>query len=237
MHRCGALLPFCGFAGTRFVSSFALMRCFIFFLLAFGAAAAAKPLNLFNGRDLTGLELVASPSTDIATVCHVADGGVLSISGTPVGYLLAAGSFENYKLHVEYRWPANAARNSNSGILIHIASGPVDRKTWPVCFQIQTKIGRAGDLLPMAGAKFAEPLSSAPGAGTPQLERFGMLAEKTPGEWNSVDVVCRDGEVQVSINGILENSVTQCEPHAGRIGLQLEGFPFEVRNLRLTRLR
>ena len=179
------------------------MRRFILFLLAFGTAAAAKPINLFNGRDLTGLELVTASAADIATVCHVADGGVLSISGTPVGYLQTEGAFENYRLHVEYRWPADAAKNSNSGILVHIASGPLDRNTWPVCFQIQTRIGRAGDLLPMAGARFAEPLSSAADAQTPQLERFGMSAEKPPGQWNSVDIVCRNGEIQVSINGVL----------------------------------
>ena len=212
------------------------MRHFLLYLLSLGAAVAASPINLFNGKDLTGLELVATPATDVATACHVADGGVLAISGKPIGYLLAAGSYENYKLHVEYRWPAEAAKNSNSGVLVHIASGPVDRNTWPLCFQIQTKMGRAGDLLPMAGAKFAEPLSSPPGAKTPQLERAGVAAEKAPGEWNSVDLVCRDGVIQVTINGVSENHVTQCEPHAGRIGLQLEGVPFEIRNFQLTRL-
>ena len=88
----------------------------------------------------------------------------------------------------------------------------------------------------MAGAAFAEPLSSAPGARTPQLERLGVAAEKALGEWNSVDIVCRDGAIRVTINGVFENRVTGCDPHAGRVGLQLEGFPFEVRNVRLTPL-
>jgi hypothetical protein len=213
-----------------------MMRQLLLFLISLSTASAV-PVSLFNGRDLTGLELIVSPSADISTVCHIAEGGVLAISGKPVGYLLAAGSFENYKLHVEYRWPVDAARNCNSGVLVHIASGPVDRNIWPVCFQIQTKMNRAGDLLPMAGAKFAELLSSAPDAKTPQLERLGLLAEKPPGEWNSVDIVCRNGAIQVSINGVFENQVTQCEPHAGQIGIQLEGFPFEIRHLRLTPLK
>ena len=213
------------------------MRHVLLFLLTLGTAGAAVPTGLFNGRDLSGLELVTTHAADIAAVCHVTDGGVLAVAGKPVGYLLAAGSYENYQLHLEYRWPADAAKNSNGGVLVHIASGPVDRNTWPVSFQVQTKIGRAGDLLPMAGAKFAEPLSSAPGAKTPQLERLGMLAEKTPGEWNTIDIVCRDRAIQVSINGVFENRVTQCEPHAGRIGIQLEGFPFELRNFRITPLR
>jgi hypothetical protein len=212
------------------------MRYFVLFLLELGTAGAAVPTDLFNGRDLTGLELVTTPAVDVAAVCHVADGGVLAIAGKPVGYLLAPGSYQNYTLHIEYRWPVDAAKDSNSGVLVHVASGPFDRNTWPVCFQIQTKMGRAGDLLPMAGAAFAEPLSSAPGVRMPQLERLGLAAEKALGEWNSVDIVCRDGAIRVTINGVFENRVTGCDPHAGRVGLQLEGFPFEVRNVRLTPL-
>jgi hypothetical protein len=212
------------------------MRRFIVFLLTSVFASAASPVALFNGKDLTGWELVTSSAGDIATSCHVADGGMLAVTGKPVGYLLAPGSYTNYRLHLEYRWPADAAKNSNSGVLVHVSSGPVDRKTWPVCFQVQTKINRAGDLLPMAGAKFAETLSSEPGAATPQLEHLGLVSEKALGEWNSVDVVCRGRTIQVRINDIIQNGVSRCDPHAGRIGIQLEGFPFELRNLQLTPL-
>ena len=212
------------------------MRRFILFLFTCGVLSAATPMDLFNGKDLTGWELVTTPAADIATSCRVTNGGVLAVSGKPVGYLLAAGSFANYRLHVEYRWPADAAKNSNSGVLVHIASGPVAPQPWPVCFQIQTKINRAGDLLPMAGARFAETLSSDPSAATPQLEHLGLVSEKALGEWNSVDVFCRGGTIQVSINGIFQNKVTHCTERAGRIGIQLEGFPFELRNLRLTPL-
>jgi hypothetical protein len=213
-----------------------MMRHLLLYLLALGTAAAAVPTELYNGKDLTGLELVTIPAADIATVCHVTDGGVLAISGKPVGYLLAAGSYENYSLHVEYRWPKDAPKNSNSGVLVHIASGPIDRNTWPLCFQIQTKMSRAGDLLPMAGAKFAEPLTSPPGAKTQQLDRLGVMADNAPGEWNTIDVVCRNSTIRVTVNDVVENRVTNCEPHAGKIGLQLEGLPFELRIFRITPL-
>jgi subtilisin family serine protease len=178
-----------------------------------------------------------SPSpTDIKTVCTVRPDGVLAVAGKPVGYLVTTGSYENYRLHVEYRWPADAARNSNSGVLVHVASGPVDRNTWPLCFQVQTNVTRAGDLLPMAGAKFTESLSTAPGARTPQLDRRQPDSEKPLGEWNSLDIVCRDGVIECTINGVLQNRVTGGKPCAGRIGLQLEGFPYEIRNFHLTRV-
>jgi subtilisin family serine protease len=212
------------------------MRHFIVLILMCVTAGAVAPVDLFNGRDLAGWELVANPATDISLACQVIDGGVLAVTGRPVGYLLAAGSHENYRLHIEYRWPADAARNSNSGVLVHIASGPIDRNIWPVSYQIQMKIDRAGDLLPMAGAKFAEALSSAPEAVTPQLDHVGLVSEKALGGWNSVDVVCRGGTIQVSINGVFQNKITHCTQRTGRIGIQLEGFPFELRNLRLTPL-
>jgi hypothetical protein len=88
----------------------------------------------------------------------------------------------------------------------------------------------------MAGAKFSEPLSSAPGAKTPQLDHRNPGSEKAVGEWNAVDIVCRRSEIEVRINGVLQNKVTNSEPRAGRIGIQLEGVPYELRNLRLTPL-
>ena len=98
----------------------------------------------------------------IATVCQVAADGSVAVAGKPIGYLLADGSYKNYQLHVEWRWPADAVKASNSGILVHIGSGPIDRNTWPLCFQVQTKTTRAGDIIPMAGAKFAKALSTPP---------------------------------------------------------------------------
>lgn len=224
----------CRFAELHFLSPLPEMRLPTLFLLTCGIAGASVPVDLFNGRDLTGWELAAAPATDIAAVCHAADGGVLAVSGTPEGCLLAAGSYENYQLHVEYRWPAAAARNSAGGVLVHVAPGPADGNPWPVSFKIQMKICRAGDLLPIAGAKFAETPSSAPGAQTPQLDHLGLMSEKALGAWNSINVVCRGQTIEVSINGVFQNRITHCEPHAGRVGIQLEGFPFELRNLRLT---
>jgi hypothetical protein len=216
------------------------MRCLALLPLVlsiFGAALTAAPAtDLWNGGDLTGWEFVSPSPADIKTVCIIKPAGVLAVAGKPVGYFVTTGSHENYQLHVEYRWPADAVKNSNSGVLVHVASGPIDRNTWPLCFQVQTKITRAGDLLPMAGAKFAEPLSTAPGARTPQLERRQPDSEKPLGEWNSIDIVCRGDTLEVSVNGVVQNKVTSCEPHAGKIGIQCEGFPYELRNLRLTPL-
>src|SRR6185369_4489547 len=102
------------------------------------------------------------------------------------------------------------------------------------CFQAQMKLTRAGDLLPMNGGKFAEKLTTPPDAKTPQLDRSNPAdPEKPLGEWNSYDIVCRGDTIEVSVNGVLENKITRCEPATGRIGIQLEGTPFELRNVRI----
>ena len=210
-----------------------------FFALGNATLRAVEPAGskeLFNGKDLSGWSLVTNPSADIAAVCHVTAEGALAVAGKPVGYLLADGTYANYRLHAEWRWPADAAKSSNSGFLVFIGSGPIDRKTWPLCFQVQTKLNRAGDLLPMAGATFAEPLSTKPGAMTPQLDRRQPSSEKPLGEWNECDITCRDGSIECTVNGVLQNRVTGCHPATGQIGIQLEGTPYELRNIKLTPL-
>ena len=209
-------------------------------LVMFAAVTRAESpkttVELFNGKDLAGWEYVTSPAADIATVCAVKPDGILAVAGKPVGFLATTVSYEDYHLHVEYRWPASAAKNSNGGLLLHIASGPKDR-AWPLSFQVQMKTTRMGDLLPMAGGTLAEKLSTPPGAATPILNRMREDTEKPLGEWNSCDIVCRGDVIEVTINGIPQNRVTKCAPAAGKICFQLEGMPYEVRNVRIAPLR
>lgn len=197
-----------------------------------------KTVELFNGHDLTGWEIVTLPTAKVEATpsWRYTTSGVLVVAGKPMSYLATKESHKNYRLHVEWRWPADAAKNSNSGILLHIASGPTNNSAWPVCFQMQLKPTRAGDMLPMADAKFAEKLTTAPGAKTPQLDRLAADSEKPLGEWNACDILCVDDTLEVRVNGVLQNKVTKLSPSSGRIGLQLEGTPYEVRNVRLSSL-
>ena len=216
------------------------MKCFLFALALLATSGRAETpkntIDLLHAGDLTAWELVATPATDITAVCTYKADGSLAIAGKPVSFLATNTTYDNYQLHVEWRWPANAATNSNSGVLLHIASGPANGSAWPVCFQMQMKLARAGDMLPMARAKFAEKLSTPPDAKTPQLDRAADSSEKPLGEWNTCDIVCRGDTIEVTINGVRQNKITQCAPAAGKIGFQLEGTPFELRNVRLAPL-
>ncbi len=210
---------------------FSLLRCFVMLVLVGGSTTAAE---LFNGRDFAGWEFVTNPAMEIDNVCKNFPEGVISAAGRPIGFIATKAIFKNYRLHAEWRW---TDKPGNGGILIHISSGPKDR-AWPLCLQIQTKNKNVGDLLPMAGARFAEPLTSEPSAKTPIKARTGSVdSEKPVGEWNSCDILCQNETVEVTINGVLQNKITNAMPHSGRVGFQFEGTPFQIRNVTLTLLK
>jgi hypothetical protein len=202
--------------------------CSILFVAAVAANASAG--DLFNGRDFSGWELATTPAASFDTVAAMRPDGVIAVAGNPAGFFATVASYRNYRLHAEWRW---SGKPGNAGVLLHISPGPMDR-VWPLSLQVQTKHGSAGDLLPMAGASFAEPLTSAAGAPVRIKARMAADSEKPAGEWNSCDIVARDGTVQVSINGVLQNTASKVEPHEGRIGFQLEGAPYELRRVTLT---
>jgi len=199
--------------------------CAALLLVAGGASAA----DMFNGRDFSGWELRTDPAASVASVFSVQPGGVITSAGKPLGFLATTASYRNYKLHVEWRWPG---KTGNGGVLLHISEGPMDR-VWPLSQQVQTKFGNAGDLLPMANASFTEALT---GDKPPVKAHIAADSERPAGEWNSADIVSRDGSIEVTVNGVLQNRVTGAKPSEGHIGFQLEGTPYELRNIQLTPL-
>ncbi|XLZ72778.1 DUF1080 domain-containing protein [Massilia sp. SR12] len=193
-------------------------------LAAAGCASAGDLL-----KDLSAWQLRAAPAAALASAISVQPDGVVAVAGTPSGFLATTASYRNYRLHVEWRWPGKAG---NAGVLLHISEGAMDR-VWPLSIQVQTKAGSVGDLLPMAGASFSEALTG----DKPALKaRTGASAERPAGEWNSADIVARDGVIEVSVNGVLQNRVTGAAPSEGRIGFQLEGTPYELRGVTLAPL-
>ena len=193
------------------------------------AAAEERPLLNDAVKDV---EIVTSPAAELSAAWSPGADGVIAVAGKPSGFIATRASYTNYRLHVEWRW---TGKPGNGGVLLHIASGPKD-KVWPLSQQVQTKIGNVGDLLPMAGATFDQPLTTAPGAYPPIKARTAPDSEKPAGEWNSMDVTCRDGVIDVVINGVAQNHVSGAKPASGPIGFQLEGAPYALRNLRIQTL-
>jgi hypothetical protein len=206
--------------------------CAVLLLLGTIAQAQAQERALFNGRDFAGWELRTEQPAVLTDVVAMLPGGAIAVSGRPAGFIATTASYGNYRLHMEWRWPG---KTGNAGVLLHISPGPMDR-VWPLSLQVQTKHGSVGDLLPMAGAQFAEPPTTGAGAKPIIKARLARDSERPAGEWNSVDILARNGTVEVAVNGVPQNRITQAEPRQGRIGFQLEEAAYELRNARIEQL-
>ena len=198
-----------------------------------GAITPTKRVSLFDGKDLSGWRPVLSdPKVDPRKVWSVRN-GVLRCEGKPTGYLRTVRAYDNYRLHVEWRWPQTAA---NSGVLLHI-SGP--DKVWPRCIESQLHAGDAGDFVLMGGTGIT--IDGVPKQDTSKafviLSKKHPSSEATPGLWNSYDIVCYKGTIECTVNGVLQNKGEQATDTAGWIGLQSEGGPVEFRNIRLEPVR
>lgn len=183
-------------------------------------------VRLFNGTDLTNWVFqLKDPAVNPSTVFSVRD-GVIHITGNPFGYMRTKDSFSNYKLHVEWRWPAEP---TNSGVFVN--AQPPDG-IWIKCIECQLQAGNAGDFVCMNGADMNEHSDKSKMV----VKKMAASSEKPAGEWNILEVVCKANTIEVSVNGILQNKGTGVNVNNGHICLQSEGKDIEFKNVFLTKL-
>jgi hypothetical protein len=195
--------------------------------------APAKRIVLWNGRDFDGWKrVVADPAADVDDVWQIRD-GVLYCTGKPNGYIRTEDAYQNYHLHVEWRWPAEP---SNSGVLLH-ATGPDE--VWPPCIECQLKAGSAGDLVLMNGAGITVDGVNRqnPARRFVVIEKKGTGSENPAGQWNSYDIFCRGDSVRCLVNEVPQNEGTGASVSSGWICLQSEGGPIEFRNIYLEPIK
>lgn len=191
----------------------------------------AEKTMLFNGTDLSGWKLfIPGDSVDVNTVWSVKDAVVLCV-GQPNGYMMTQGSYSNYKLHLEWRWPAEPG---NSGVLLH-CEGP--DQVWPNTLECQLKSGNAGDFVLIGGGQITVDDSTYINEGRfLSIPKKHEGIEKPAGEWNTYDIQVRGGSVACYVNGIMQNNGVNGSHTAGPIALQAEGAPIEFRNIYITAL-
>ena len=132
--------------------------------------------------------------------------------------------FSEYKLHLEWRWPVEA---TNSGIFLHTQQPD---GIWPTCFEVQLKAGNAGDLICMGVSDAIERVDKS----NRVINKQAASNEVSVGEWNNLDVVCRDKTIEVFVNGMLQNRITGISNTKGFLCLQSEGKDIEFRNIFTT---
>jgi len=183
-------------------------------------------VELFDGKSLAGWTFVSKDTNaDAASIWSAKDGAIHCL-GKPNGYARTLTIWQNYKLHVEWRWLEGPG---NSGIFVHLNQPD---KVWPLCLEMQLATGNAGDIRANGGSRVRELTAEKPGS----VSRRTPGTEKPVGEWNSGDIICRSNTVTVRVNGVLQNEVTGASVAAGAIGLQAEGKPVEFRNIVLEPL-
>lgn len=208
--------------------TFRLSTLLIMMLLAIPETtlAQAGKIQLFNGKDLNNWVFkLKDPSIDPAKVFTVLD-GVIHISGNPFGYMRTKDSYSEYKLHLEWRWPTEA---TNSGVFVHAQQPDT---IWLKCIECQLAAGNAGDFICMKGTDMTERTDKSKAG----VKKMAPSSEKPTGEWNSMDVTCKENTIEVSVNGTLQNKGTNVSLSQGSICLQSEGKDIEFRNVYLTKL-
>jgi len=211
---------------------------FVSFMVAlplFLSCNSENKTTLFNGKNLDNWNIYTDdPEVDPGTVFWVED-GILNTSGEPFGYLRTKESYSNYKLHVEWRWPGEP---TNSGVLLHVHGKD---RIFPHCIEAQLMHGQAGDFVLMgAGAgvtvRDSSYLVTSDENFYLSIPKFENSSELTPGEWNTYEITSIDGELELVVNGVVQNFATGVTLKEGNIALQSEGSPLQFRKVYLVAL-
>jgi hypothetical protein len=194
-----------------------------------GTPRSNDKIVLWNGRDLNGWKIYLSDAAVVPRSVWSVEDGVLRLAGKPNGYVYTEKSFSNYHLHAEWRWPVGAAPKSNSGVFVHV-SGP--EVIWPKGVECQLEAGNAGQLVGTSVDLPGAPIINK----KPRAPRLADSSEKPFGEWNTYEIYCRGDTIEVFVNGVRQNQVDKVSVSSGAIGLQMEGYPVEFRNIWLQPL-
>jgi len=184
--------------------------------------------NLFNGKNLEGWTIYLESEMVKPEEFFYVNDGMIETIGVPVGYARTNKEFENYKLHVEWRYPEEP---TNSGILLHV-NGP--DLIWVSHYQAQLKYENAGDFIVHGvGNKVTirDTVYTSTADVKPLIPKMHPTNEKPAGEWNSYDITCKGNTIEISVNGLLQNVATNCSLTKGGIGLQAEGSKIQFRNM------
>jgi hypothetical protein len=191
------------------------------------------PVRLFNGRDFDGLHLFSEGEANDARPRWTIEDGVLRCHGIGRGYVRTTAAYADYRLTLEWRWPA---RPANSGVLLNLVGRDL---VWPKCIEAQLANGRAGEFAFFSDARSREEVVSRnpTGVSTGRLNLpKASTAEKPSGEWNVYEIVVAGDTIAASVNGVLMNRLTGVQPSGGMIAFQCEGAAIDFRNIELTPL-
>lgn len=196
------------------------------YLTELDAAMDTDAIALFNGNDLSGWHIYLEDASAVPGEVWQVKEGAIWCKGEPTGFIRTKQSFDNFKLTLEWQWPETPG---NSGVLVRMTE---EEKVWPLCMEAQLKHENAGDAVGM-GCDFNEN-QSPPEKFYRWAPKHNDSNEKEPGSWNTYEIVCKGDVMELTVNGLLQNTATGICVEKGFIGLQSEGAPIMFRNIEVT---
>ena len=207
-------------------------------------ASQRQPLALFNGKDLTGwhADVPAADSNVRLRSPFLVRNGVLVSPGEPRGHLITDSSYRDYRLEVEYRFPAAPG---NAGVLVHASTPRALYGMFPRSMEVQMEHGNAGDFWCILEDIQVPDMESRRGPraewGTTEgkarrIRNLTDSSEKPLGEWNTMVIEAGGRAIRVWVNGDLVNDGSDATADHGQIALQAEGSEIEFRKLLLSRI-
>ncbi len=155
------------------------------------------------------------------------DGGTLHCTGQPRGYLYSKRPYHNFTLRLDYRFVGQEGvaeeklLNSNTGFLVYITG---ENKLWPVSLEVQGKHVEMAHIKANGGAAAVE---------VEDDETARQETRRPVGEWNSIEIISKDGALTSFLNGTKICESQPGELSEGLLGIQSEDFATEFRNLRI----
>jgi len=207
------------------------MRTVLFYITMALIAVSCNTDNkeyIFNGENLDGWKIYVEDESVKPEEFFYVNDGMMETVGVPVGYIRTEKEFENYRLHVEWRYPENP---TNSGVFVHV-TGP--DKIWVSHYQGQLKHENAGDFIVHGvgnSATLNDTVYTSTEENKPLIPKMHPSNEKPAGEWNSYDITCNEDTIELRVNGLLQNVAVNCSETKGGIGFQAEGSKIQFRNL------
>src|SRR5688500_16060046 len=186
-------------------------------------ARADEFAPLFNGRTLDGWRSVNGPAGTF-----VVRDGLIVVTGATRAFLVTERTYENFELELEWR---HLQDGGNSGVLLWSEYLPATGAPYPRAIEVQVmdpgyEKGREaadrrftghGDIFAIRGATIT------PAGRVAEGGRKALPVErrtKPSPEWNHYRIVCRDGNVRLTVNGKVVTQAEGAQPSRGAVDLQ-----------------
>jgi hypothetical protein len=164
------------------------------------------------------------------------EGNTIHVSGEEFGYMCTEKTYRNFKLTLEFKWGTkkyapreNEKRDAGILYLAHHYRGD---KIWTRSFEFQIQEGDCGDFWMTDSTTIIYKGATTKSDRWHREIKFAD-AEKPNGEWNTIEIIVRDGKITHRLNDVLVNEGSDPSIKEGHIILQSEGAELYYKNVKI----